>query len=232
MINKGTKIALVDDDSNAADMLSVLLEDAGLEPVVVGGSLHDVDAASALIREISSAAICDHRLRPFGMANFSGAQLVSQLYTEGFPAVLISQYLPIDHDVSIRQYRERIPVLLSRKEADPERLVQGIDICRNELEGRFIPQRKAWRNLVRIVAKDFESGEDVVDAYIPGWRHDEAVRFPASFLGDFQHLLPEEPTDNLSLRFFAQVNVGAEEAHELFLTQFEVAPEPKDGSHA
>ena len=86
-------IALVDDDPIAAGTLSVLLEDAGYEAVEVESPLESIESAIAQISRVATAAVCDHRLSPRGLAHFSGAELVAQLYAIKFPAVLISQFL-------------------------------------------------------------------------------------------------------------------------------------------
>ena len=226
MIRERERIALVDDDPIAAATLRVLLEDAGYEAVGVEPPLDNIDSAIAQIKRVASAAVCDHRLSPRGLAHFSGAELVSQLYATKFPAVLISQYFKIDQDVSIRKFRSKIPVLLARDEVGPEEIVDAIKVCSDEIGGQRLPQRKAWRTLVRVVAKDTEGGEDVVDAIIPGWRKDEAVRFPAELLGLYRNALPNERSDGLELRFFAKVNIGAEDARDLYLEGFEPAKEP------
>ena len=101
-------------------MMSVLLEDVGYEAVDVQPPIESIDGAIAQIRSVASAAICDHRLSPRGLANFSGAELVSQLYASNIPAVLISQYCAIDQNVSIRKYRSKIPILLPRDDLGPD----------------------------------------------------------------------------------------------------------------
>ena len=161
------RVALVDDDPTAAATLTVLLEDAGYEAIEVEPPLESIDGAIDQIRRVASAAICDHRLSPRGLAYFSGAELVAQLYAIAFPAVLISQYFKIDQDVSIRKYRSKIPILLARDEVGPEQLSDAIRVCANEIGGQRLPHRKGWRTLVRVVAKDIEGGEDVLDAIIP-----------------------------------------------------------------
>ena len=103
------RVALVDDDPTAATALSVILEDAGYEAIEIVDPLESINAAVARIQRVASAAICDHRLSPRGLASFSGAELVAQLYSTAFPAVLISQYFKIDQNVSIRRYREQDP---------------------------------------------------------------------------------------------------------------------------
>lgn len=228
MTQQRERVALVDDDPVAAATLSVLLQDAGYEPIGVERSLDSITSAVDEIRDIAGAAICDHRLSPRGLATFSGAELVSQLYSCSFPAVLISQYFKIDQDVSIRKYRSHIPVLLARDEVSPERIAEAIRVCTNEIGGERPPHRKSWRTLVRVVSKDTEGGEDVLDAIIPGWRPDEAVRFPADLLGDHQNVLPKGRAGGLELRFFARVNIGAEDAGDLYFDGFELATEPED----
>ena len=227
---RGT-VAVVDDDPIAAATLRVLLEDAGYEAVEVDPPLESIDGAIAQIRKIATAAVCDHRLSPRGLAHFGGAELVAQLYTTAFPAVLVSQYFKIDQDVSIRKYRSRIPILLARDEIGPDELAEGIRVCADEIGGQPLPQRRGWRTLVRVVAKDTEGGEDVVDAIIPGWRTGEAVRFPAELLGPHKNALPEGRIDRLELRFFARVNIGADDARDLYLEGFEPATEPPNDNN-
>ncbi len=225
------KVALVDDDPTAAAALSVILDDAGYEAIEVVDPLESIDGAVARIQRVASAAICDHRLSPRGLASFSGAELVAQLYSTAFPAVLISQYFKIDQDVSIRKYRSRIPMLLARDDVGPDQLADAIKVCSEEIGGRRLPNRRGWRTLVRVVAQDVEGGEDVLDAIIPGWRPDEAVRFPAELLGRHRNSLPEERSNRLELRYFAMVNIGAEDAGELYLEGFEPAIEPRNGNN-
>ena len=224
------RVALVDDDPTAAAALRVLLEDAGYEAIGIEDPLESIDKAVTRITGVASAAICDHRLSPRGLASFSGAELVAQLYSTAFPAVLISQYFKVDQNASIRKYRSRIPMLLARDEVGPDQLADAIRICSDEIDGRRLPNRRGWRTLVRVVAKDVEHGEDVVDAIIPGWRPAEAVRFPAVLLGHHRNELPEGRSDQLGLRFYASVNIGAEDAGDLFLEGFEPAIEPQNGN--
>ena len=221
-------IALIDDDKNAANTLSVLLEDAGFEPLVLREPLGSLSEATAFIKTRTQAALCDHRLRHFSLIPFTGAELVAQLYLEGFPAVLITQYLGIDVNVELRKYRQNIPILLARTDADPDTLASSFEVCQAELSGNRPPHRRPWRSLVHVQAKDSEAGEDVLDAVIPSWRPYEAVRFPASLLGPLMNQIPEGLGGALDIRFFAQVNIGAESAQEIFLSNFELATEPTD----
>ena len=118
--------------------------------------------------------------------------------------------------------------MLARDEVGPDQLVDAIKVCADEIGGQRLPHRKSWRTLVRVVAKDVEGGEDVLDAIIPGWRIDEAVRFPAELLGPYQGVLPEGRREGLEIRFFASVNIGAEDARDLYFEGFQPAVEPRN----
>ena len=171
------------------------------------------------------AVVCDHRLREGGLADFYGSQLVASLYDLKKPAILITQYL-YDTHTTIGAFRRKIPVLLTRDELTPMSLKRGIDQCSDELEGRISRDRRPHRTIIRIERIDKESGQEVVEAFIAGWKSKQAVRFPAS-------LIPEDLLEDVrsslkdvqsSTRLFAKVNVGATRPEDLFFNDFEMAP--------
>ena len=83
--------------------------------------LESIDGAIAQIRRVASAAVCDHRLSPRGLAHFSGAELVAQLYTTKLSRLCSSANTSrLTKNVSIRKYRSRIPMLLARDEVAPD----------------------------------------------------------------------------------------------------------------
>jgi hypothetical protein len=107
-------------------------------------------------------------------------------------------------------------VLLSKDDLDPRSLIDALSKCRAELSGDVVQSRRARRTLVRIddVATDF------VDAFVPAWNPNLAIRFPISLLpAEFQATLKSNQ------RFFAKVNTDAEKPEDLFLEAFEPAPE-------
>ena len=222
------KIALVDDDPNEAIAVGVSLQDAGYEAVPVNEFGRDVARASAHIQMVAQGAVCDHRLTFRGAASFTGAELVSDLYRAGFPAVLISQYLDTDQDVSIRQYRHCIPALLARGIAGPDQLSEAITVCENEIAGYVLPQRRGWRSLVRVVGGEIVSNKIVLSAVVPSWSTEKIVRFPSELLLDLQQHLPTDPAQISVIRFIAKVNIGADQSRDLFFTDFELAPHVRD----
>ncbi|HBB31584.1 MAG TPA: hypothetical protein DDZ80_16935 [Cyanobacteria bacterium UBA8803] len=217
-------IAIVDDDTAQSKATAWEIEDAGYQPFLLDeGSFHTVDELVSLIRENAQGAVCDHRLSNSGFANFYGAELVAALYDLRFPSLLITQYTEMDTSFSIRKWRHKIPVLLSREEADASNITKGIEVCRSELSGKIPSTRKSRRTIVSITNIDEESGETVVDAFVPAWNPYKAVRFPAI-------LVPENLRDALkpNVCLFAHVNTGAEKSDDLYFEKFELAPEPDE----
>lgn len=139
------------------------------------------------------------------------------------PAVLITQYANIDENVSIRRWREKIPVVLRHDEADAYTIRDSIEKCVSELQGDLPESRIPYRELLCITNIENQSGEKVVDVIIPGWNPRQAVRFPAS-------LIPKELQDKLvpETWFLAWVNIGAEKDEDLYFRDFELAPEPDE----
>jgi hypothetical protein len=218
------KIAIVDDELDLAEAAGWDVEDAGFESFRVNGSFIDIDVLASHIEKNAQGALCDHRLANYGRTNFSGAKLVAALYDRKIPSILITQYAAIDANVSIRKFRRKIPVLLSRDEANAATIKKGIEDCVLELSGKVPSNRKPYRTLVRITKIDRESGEDVVDAIVPGWNPHEALRFPAV-------LIPEKiRQDSLKagVRLFAQVNIGADKSEDLYFDKFQLAPDLDD----
>lgn len=214
-----SRVAVVDDNDREAQIISEIIRDAGYVPSIVVANGETVDAFAEAIRSQADAALCDHRLRYSALYRFYGADLVAQLTTSSLPAILVTQF-PMDSDVSIRKWRHLIPVLLSRDDADDEHIRNGFEYCVQELSGHPSGARRRHRSLIRIIDLRSESDDDVIDAIVPSWNPHQAVRFPKSLIGSLQdHAAPGE-------RFFAQVNLGAEKAEDLFFCDFELAPEP------
>ncbi len=224
--SKNKRIAIVDDDKILAETTAWDVEEAGYEPfLVTDGNFTDVNTmVSFIISKNVQGAVCDHRLSNSGLlANFDGAKLVAALYDLKLPSLLTTQYKDIDTDVSIRKWRHKIPVLLSREEADASSIAKGIEDCTSELSGKIPSTRKSRRTIVIITGIDKESHELVIDAFVPSWNPHKAVRFPAS-------LVPEHLRDALKpdVCLFAHVNTGAEKSDDLYFEKFELAPEPDE----
>ena len=211
-------IAIVDDDKELAEVTAWDVEEAGYKPFLLfEGKFQDDNELVSRIANNAQGAVCDHRLIYSGLANFYGAELVAALYDRKIPSLLITQYTVIEASFSIRKWRRKIPVLLNRDQADASSIAKGIEDCTSELRGNIPSTRKSYRTIVRITDIDEESHERVVDAFVPGWNPQKAVRFPAS-------LVPEHLREKLkpNVRLFAHVNIGAEKSDDLYFEKFEL----------
>jgi hypothetical protein len=219
------KIIIIDDEKDFADVAAWEVEDAGYEAVlIVEGSFKKIDDLVAKIPEDAYGVLCDHRLGKSGLANFYGSDLVAALYDRRMPALLGTQFYDMDSDVSIRKRRHKIPVLLNKDNVDSSTIEAGMKICLLEFSGTVAIDRKPHRNIVRLVDVNKESDEEVIDVIIPSWNPRKAVRLPSSLIREW--ILDFQPA--LGTRLIANVNSGAENPEDLYFTDFEIAPEPKE----
>lgn len=220
-----TKIVIIDDDKDFAKAAAWEVEDAGYEPfLIVEGSFKGINDLVSKIPEDTYGVLCDHRLGRSGLASFYGSDLVAALYDRKIPALLDTQFYDMDSDVSIRKHRHKIPVLLNKDNVDASTIETGIRICLLEFGGTVSSSRKAYRNILRIVDVNQESGEEVVDVIISSWNLYKAVRMPISLIREW--ILDFQP--DIGTRLIASINTGAENPEDLYFTDFEKAPEPEE----
>jgi CheY-like chemotaxis protein len=218
------RVAVVDDDDDAALTIIHTLEDAGFQPYRVDGA-SDIGALVASIVADSDAAICDHRLRYGGFADVAGAELAAALVEQDHPTILVTQYLDQYADIAIRSFRSNLPVVLRREDADePSELRLAFARCKVELIRGKIKERKLQKTLLEV--KDVSDVGDVkvIDAIVNGWNPKDTVRFPMSLVReeDREHVVPSTILSALS-------NVSTDEKVDLYFERVEIAPEPDDG---
>ena len=179
------RVAVIDDDMDQAEATSLEVEEAGFEPIVIRADppfQRLEELAAVLTQKQVHGAVCDHRLRPRGFSQFNGAPFAAMLYDSRIPSVLVTQYVDMDFDVSIRVCRRKIPVVLSRDATDSESIKQGLLECAREIDGQVSAFRKPHRSLIRVTDIGNESNEIVLDVIIPSWNPLRAVRFPLSLI--------------------------------------------------
>lgn len=230
MIAEGTRVAVIDDIIGQAETTAGIAEEARLMPSIISEA-HGVFTYTQQLLELvqdndCSAVIADHRLSQTGFASFTGAEFVANLYDQGMPAVLLSTFSAIDSDTSIKLHRARIPSLIPRNGLDPREIMVGLKLSESELAGHTSAERRAWRTLVRIEGISKEGEIPVVEAIVHTWKPDLAIRYPLELIENLS--LRQHLANNCSwpVRLFAEVNVGCDEANDLFLRSFEWAPEP------
>lgn len=220
-------IAIVDDDPGTARDTSEMVRDLECIGHIIQPREDGFSTIEQLIRVLSThqitGVLCDHRLQNNGFASFFGSELVAKLSEKRIPSILITQFTETDADTSIRLYRKQIPVLLKRADLTLDNLFTSFIQCQSELIGNIASTRKPYRTLIRITNLTNADSIDVVDAFIPAWNPRISVRFPTALISDInitkqimQHNFSATP-----IRLFAQVNIGAENAEDLFLDQFE-----------
>lgn len=217
-----TTVAIIDDNPQTAEVVRYVVEDAGFNTWIFPDKGQTIDSAAQKIKDNAQAAICDHRLSPLGFANFDGAELAARLISDNIPAILISQFVNQDYDVSIRRWRAKVPSLLSRDECRPETIKDALELCRREMSGEVVAGRRKHRTLVRIADTQKEGEEEVIDAILPAWNRQQAVRFPVSLVPS-----PLRPHLKKGAYFIAYVNLAATRQEDLFLEGFE-KPRPLD----
>lgn len=217
------RVAVVDDDDDAAMTIIHTLEDAGFQPYRVLGAA-DIPALVATIVANSDAAVCDHRLRYGGFADITGAELAAALVERDHPTILVTQYLDQYADIAIRSFRSNLPVVLRREDADePEELRLAFARCELELTQGKINERKLQKTLLEV--KDVSDVGDVtvIDAIVNGWNPKDTVRFPMSLVRseDRQRVVPSTILSGFS-------NVSTDAKVDLYFERVEIAPEPDD----
>ena len=217
------RVAVVDDDSAQAEFTSLWLEEAEFVPIIISRErpFEMPREVAELISAQAEGAVCDHRLTHHGFSSFNGAELAATLFDYRIPSILTTQYVDIDVDVSIRKWRHKIPVLLSRDATDSESIRHGLEVSSREIAGEISPGRKAYKSLIRVTDLGDEAQATVLDVIIPSWNPRRAVRFPLS-------LIPLELQSSIQrgTRLFAAVNIGADDSQDLYFDTFELAPEP------
>ena len=229
---EGMKVAVVDDKESQARTVAKVVGDAGMNPLIItegqGEFTCPQDLMDLVVGEDCAAVVCDHRLyeRPF--ASFVGAEFVARFFRARVPGVLLSTYASEDAQTSIRRYRADIPSVVAWDTLDTEPLSAGLLRCLDEIEGLLVPEREAWRVMVRVVRVTQQANEETVWAIMHTWDPDKEVQFPRALIEDssIRDLLPVGFEGEM--RLFAEVNVECLDESDLFFKGFELAPQPNE----
>jgi len=218
LILNGTKIncvGIVDDSEDTRETISDDLRDANFTPHPFVGPFATMDELLQGVLRTADAVVCDHHLTPRNYAPGTGAEAVGWWYENHFPSVLVTRYEKAEIE-EIRRYRRGIAALIPSDEANSDEIVKGFEVCIGEFRNQFTPARKPWVNMFRIDDVDKTSQPVHVYVVVPGWNSDEAIKLPMDiFPDDLQkHVKSEE-------RFFAKMNLGAENQEDLYFDAIE-----------
>ena len=112
--------------------------------------------------------------------------------------------------------------MLSRDDCRAETLKDALELCRREIQGEIVSERRKHRTLLRVMDTQTEGGETVIDAIIPAWNRNVAVRFPSGIVPPQLHSQLEK-----GAYLIAYINLAATRSEDLYLRDFE-APSPLD----
>ena len=207
-----TRVLIVDDEPAARDGYRYAIEELGLDPLMIPGPL---DSTQSFVEhaEPSDAVVSDYRLKMHSYAACDGDVLVAACFRARIPAMLCTTFT--DVDVTIRRDCLRyIPALVKTISPDPDTFVDAWAACVGEMNGRIRSSRKAWRTLVRIA--DVVADGRYFHAVVSAWRPHQKVRVYYDSVPDRVRMLLRPDA-----RFHALVNLGAEDAEDLFFDAWE-----------
>lgn len=215
------RVAVIDDDPLEARAVAADVSALGFEPIIVESSDGSVQETAQQISQLADVALIDHRLSYGGWANFDGATLAEALAEINFPAVLITMFKSLDAAGSIRRRRARIPAVLGRDEIEPATLAAALALAQREVAGQQPTERRPYWALLEVEAVDGSGDSKFVDASIPQWRSQHAIRFPLE-------MVPQQLREGLRRgdSLLAQVNINADDDDDIFITDIQEGPEP------
>lgn len=215
MKNSPESVAIVDDHADARESFGYTVEDADLRPIPIEGAIGSLADSASLVRG-ADIVLSDYELRAKNYANFTGAELVAARQRAGQPAILCTKYEKPQIE-RIRPFRRWIPVLMAPDDLEPGSLLKAISKCRAELDGRFEPDRKPWRSLVRFVEADPESdGRFFVE--LPSWELGLMVPVHRAHLPVAVQSLIEP-----DFRCHAMVNLGSERYEDVYFDDWSLS---------
>ncbi|WP_320671056.1 hypothetical protein [Patulibacter defluvii] len=219
------QVAVVEDDRQSGEAICRRLGRRGFETHLILPSTPGLDETIAEIKAVSGVALCDHRLRDGLQVDFSGADLVAELFSQDFPSVLFTGVQP-EEKHAIRRNLDRIPGFLHRDDEGglgAARLLGAMQDSVDEVLGRTPPaHRRARRTPITVLELHRSGGEALLEILISGWPGGQPIIWPADVLAERWH---DRPADAEGKTFFGWCNTGEPRADKVFLR--DVEPEPQ-----
>lgn len=223
MLALNDRVVVIDDDEDGRDTIVDDLDALKFQGIPIAGRFgSDIER---LLQEVEakdpSFVICDLRLTAHQFATFDGLQVVERLIARKRPAMLLTTYQDPER-IHLRAARPRVPVIRGRQGFKIEDVTFLHEIVQREIAQKPVPSRKPHRVLVRVEDVREDLGE--VDVVVPSWRRDHALVLPRSLLGEAVRSKVKRGDYLLG-----QVNIGAMDEDELFLTDLnEIVPPAED----
>jgi hypothetical protein len=219
-------ITIIDDDDDDRESLMEDLREASIEAVpIIGNFGNDIDRLVSLVLEKSSPfVICDYRLQSTNFASFHGTSVIKRLRAKSVPAMLLTMYQS-NNRLDLRASRADLPIVISRDEFRLENIGRYATVCRLEIEGNPVDERKPHRVLISVLDVASNGGSRTIDVVVPSWRPDHALILPESCLNDSLR-----STVRPGQYILGDVNIDAKNEDELFFRNLdEVVAAPNVG---
>lgn len=218
-------IGLIDDDADVRRGYRYSTDDLALDAEDVVGPIRDLDMIVARSLHQFDAVICDYNLKTKNYSSVNGDELCVQFYKSMLPAVLCTRFdgqLPL----SIRKNRRFIPVVIAPAELHSELLVESLEICVDELNGKFTRSRKPYRAMLRIEGGEVLFGGEsiLLNLMVPSWNtgHLFAMEIDRAAGAAFDLAL-QSVKQGVVARMFADINLDAEVADDLFVSEWRLS---------
>jgi hypothetical protein len=209
------RVRIADDSEDNRETLSDDLRDANFTAEPLDGPFLTLQDLLRAVTEGADAAVCDHHLAPRNYAPCTGAELLGRCYDLSFPSVLVTKREKSNID-QIRPFRSKIPSLIPTEDVNTDAIIKGWEVCIGEFNQKFIPARRSWSAVLRVDYVYTSGQQTEVDVILPAWNSDEIVKLSLEMFPENirEHVRPEE-------RFFAKVNLGAENQFDLYFENIE-----------
>lgn len=215
-------IGLIDDDDNVRRGYRYSTDDLDLDAAEILGPIREIEPVVAESTSRFDAVICDYNLKTKNYSFVNGDELCVQFYRRRLPTVLCTRFdgsLPL----AIRKHRRYIPVVIAPVDLNGELLVESLEVCIDEFEGRFIKGRQPHRALLRIEGGDVigATRSVLLNMVVPSWNsaHMFTMEIDSS-AGEAYELALNSVNSGEVARMFADVNLDAESVDDLFVSEW------------
>ncbi|WP_155755128.1 hypothetical protein [Burkholderia stagnalis] len=216
------KVALIDDDPEVRASYRLHVEDMDLSAEEIESPLGDVDAFITRMENTHTGIICDYHLKSTKYSSVDGDIIAARLYQNHFPVILCSRFEGIS--ASVRGLRRYIPVIIKAEDLSHLSVREAFEVCVGEFSGKFRPERKPYKTVIRVESATLLAGAEIqFGIVIPAWDPKKGVDITVKSIENdlFGDILKKIQSGSIE-RVSAQVNLGAETADDLFISEWTI----------
>jgi hypothetical protein len=214
------KVALIDDDPEVRASYRLHIEDMNLCAEEIDSPLGDIAAFMSRMESSHTGIICDYHLKSTKYSSVDGDIIAARLYQQGFPVILCSRFDGVT--ASVRGLRRYLPSIMRAEDLSPMSVTEAFETCVREFSGKFQSWRKPYKTIIRIESAIPVAGSEIkFGIIIPAWDPRIGIEISVKALDNplFSSLLSKISAGKIE-RVSAQVNLGAETADDLFISEW------------